>query len=93
MGVMAAIIFLSLAAWWFTNSRQTAITWIGMAIVLLGVTPLAVITSFHPYMMLAILQTLLNFPVLFIGLVVIAFGNYAARSSEQSKDPDKSSPP
>jgi hypothetical protein len=64
-----------------------------MAIVLVGVTPLAVITSFHPYMALAILQTLLNFPVMFIGLVVIAIGNYAARSSERAKDPDNSSPP
>ncbi len=93
MGVIAAIVFLSLAAWWFSKSRQTAMTWTGMAIVLIGVTPLAVITSFHPYMLLAIVQTLLTFPVMFIGLAVIAVGNYVARSSEQAKGTNKSSPP
>lgn len=85
MGVVAAIIFLSLASWWFANSRRTTITWAGMIIVLIGVTPLAVITSFHPYMLLAVAQTLVVFPVMLIGLVVIGAGNYWAKSSDASK--------
>ena len=89
MGVVAAIIFLSLASWWFAVSPRTRLTGAGLAIVLVGVTPLAVITSFHPYMALAVVQTLIAFPVMFIGLAVMAVGNYQARSAKRAKDAEQ----
>lgn len=87
MGVAAAIIFLSLASCWFAKANKTAITWLGMAIFVLGLFPIAAITSFHPYMLLAIGQSLVTFPLVPIGVAVMVLGQYLSKSKLEQRDP------
>ena len=86
MGVAAAIIFLGLASWWFVKANKTVITWLGMAIFVLGLMPIAAITSFHPCMLLAIGQLLVTFPLVPIGVAVMAVGHYLNKSKLEQRD-------
>jgi len=92
MGVVAAIVFLCLAFWWFVNANRTAITWLGMVIFALGLIPIAAITSFHPYMLLAIGQSLVTFPLLPVGVAVMALGQYLLKSKLEKKMSDPAWP-
>ncbi|WP_312403960.1 hypothetical protein [Rhizobium sp.] len=87
MGVATAIIFLSLASWWFAKANKTAITWLGFVIFVLGLVPITAITSFHPYMLLAIGQALVTFPLVPIGVAVMVFGQYLYKSKLEQRDP------
>lgn len=86
MGVVAAVVFLCLAFWWFVNAKRTAITWLGMAIFALGLVPIAAITSFHPYMLLAVAQSLVTFPLVPAGVAVMALSQYLLRSKVEKED-------
>jgi len=83
MGIIAAIVFLSLGAWWFVPSPKTGISWLGMIFFVLGLAPVATITSFHPYMLLAIAQSILTLPLIPVGIAVMAVGHYLATSKAQ----------
>ncbi|MFA7416265.1 MAG: hypothetical protein WC048_17475 [Rhizobium sp.] len=80
MGVIAAIVFLSLAAWWFVPSPKTGICWLGMIFFVLGLIAIAAISSFHPYMLLAIAQSIVTLPLIPVGIAVMAVGHYLATS-------------
>ncbi len=82
MGVIAAIVLLSLAAWWFVPSPKTGISWLGMIFFILGLFPVATITSFHPVMLLAVRQSIVDFPVP-LGIAIMAVGHYLATSKAQ----------
>lgn len=87
MGTIAAIVFLSLAAWWFVPSPKTGISWLGMIFFVLGLAPIAAITSFHPYMVLAIGQSIVTVPLIPLGIAIMAVGHYLATSkAEKAKD-------
>lgn len=83
MGVIAAVVFFCLAVWWFIRAQKTAITCLGMAIFALGLIPVASITSFHPYMLLAIGQSFLTFPLVPVGVAVMTFGQYLQNSKAE----------
>ncbi len=82
MGTIAAIVFLSLAAWWFVPSPKTGISWLGMIFFVLGLIPIATITSFHPLMVLAIREAIATAPIP-LGIAVMAVGHYLATSKAQ----------
>lgn len=86
MGVIAAVVFFCLAFWWFVRAKKTAITWLGMTVFALGLVPIAAITSFHPYMLLAIGQSLVTFPLLPVGVAVMALGQYLQNSKTAQED-------
>ena len=86
MGVIAAVVFFGLAFWWFKRAEKTAITWLGMTIFALGLIPVAAITSFHPYMLLAIGQSLLTFPLVPVGVAVMAFGQYLQNAKTEKEN-------
>lgn len=86
MGLIAAVVFFCLAFWWFTKAKKTAITWLGMTVFALGLIPLATITSFHPYMLLAIGQSLLTFPLLPVGVAVMALGQYLQSAKPEQEN-------
>ena len=79
MGTVGANIFFLLALWWFVHSQRTPIIWLGMIIFVLGLIPIATITSFHPYMLLAIGQSLIAFPLALVGVAVMATGSHLAK--------------
>jgi len=85
MGILAAVIFLCLALWWFVTATRTAVIWLGMAIFILGLVPIASITSFHPYMLLAIGQSLVIFPLVPIGLALLALGPYLHKAALEKR--------
>ncbi len=86
MGVIASVTFLCLAFWWFINANRTTITWLGMVIFALGLIPVALITSFHPYMLLAIGQSLVTYPLLPVGVAVMALGHYLQKAELRKDD-------
>jgi len=57
-----------------------------MIIFVLGLVPLATITSFHPYMLLAIGQSLVVFPLAPVGVAVMVLGRYLVRAKPQEEE-------
>lgn len=85
MGLIAAAVVFCLAVWWFTRTKRTAITWLGMTVFALGLIPLATITSFHPYMLLAIGQSILTFPLVPIGVAIMALAHYLENADSENE--------
>lgn len=78
MGILFALVFLALVLWWFIPTRKNALSWLGLAIFVLGLLPIAMLTSFHPYMLLAIGQSLVTMPIIPLGLAFLVAGQRVA---------------
>lgn len=78
MGTLFALLLLALVLWWFVPAKKNALSWVGLVIFLLGLLPLALLTNFHPYMLLAVGQSLVTMPIAPLGLAVIVAGHRLA---------------
>lgn len=78
MGTIFALLLLLLVVWWFIRAEKTLLSWAGLAIFLLGLLPMASLTSLHPYMLLAVGQSLVSPPVVPLGLALTIAGHLLA---------------
>ena len=78
MGTIFGSLLLLLVGWWFIRAEKTPLSWAGLAIFLLGLLPMATLTSLHPYMLLAVGQSLVLPPVAPLGLALMIAGHLLA---------------
>lgn len=78
MGTIFAFLLLLLVGWWFFRSEKMLLSWVGLAIFLLGLLPMAALTGLHPFMLLAVGQALVSPPVAPLGLALMIAGHLLA---------------
>lgn len=74
MGTLVAAVFLLLLIFGYLRSPGWAIILAGLLIFIFGLVPLAWITGLHPYVLLAVLQSLTTIPAIPTGIALMGLG-------------------
>ncbi|MCD7109523.1 hypothetical protein LRX75_10745 [Rhizobium sp. DKSPLA3] len=91
MGTLVAVLFLLLLLFGCLRSPGGATILAGLLIFVAGLVPLALITGIHPYVFLAVLQTLTTTPAVPIGIALMALGRLLvlAERRASARRPDR----
>ncbi|KQT53247.1 hypothetical protein ASG43_18675 [Aureimonas sp. Leaf454] len=84
MGLIFAVVLLAGMIWLSRRSLGLVVTMVGWIVFVLGLAPIAVITSFHPYMAMAILQTVTMQPTIAVGILLLGVGRLLRRNERET---------